>query len=195
MGTNRAEELANEYAKQFDFAEDSSPYLDFIEGFNASNKLRQSEIDELTKEKDAFKKECGELLVKLTKYEINNKSKKCKLLEQNAELTKEVENLKSALELWKNSYAEMNKKYIDKADLHYKETTRADLLQEEVERLKKEREELIDNFSGDKLMKQQKHFVSLYGSDEMGQEKANSFAVGFGKAAELMCNKLTTKIE
>jgi hypothetical protein len=27
------EQLANEYAKQFDYAEDSSPFLDYIEGY------------------------------------------------------------------------------------------------------------------------------------------------------------------
>jgi hypothetical protein len=39
-------------------------------------------------------------------------------------------------------------------------------------------------------MKLQKHFVSIYGSDEMAQEKANSFAVGFGKACELIIKDL-----
>ena len=39
-------------------------------------------------------------------------------------------------------------------------------------------------------MKLQKHFVSLYGSDEISKEKANSFAVGFGKACELMIKEL-----
>ena len=48
----------------------------------------------------------------------------------------------------------------------------------------------ISRFSGDNLLKLQKHFVSLYGSDEMAQEKANSFAVGFGKACELICKDL-----
>ena len=50
--------------------------------------------------------------------------------------------------------------------------------------------DVIDRFSGENLMKQQKHFVSLYGSDEMAKEKANSFAVGFGKACELMIKEL-----
>ena len=50
--------------------------------------------------------------------------------------------------------------------------------------------DVIERFSGENLMKLQKHFVSLYGSDEMAQEKANSFAVGFGKACELMCKEL-----
>jgi hypothetical protein len=49
---------------------------------------------------------------------------------------------------------------------------------------------VISRFSGENLMKLQKHFVSLYGSDEMAQEKANSFAVGFGKACEMMCKDL-----
>ena len=52
--------------------------------------------------------------------------------------------------------------------------------------------DVIERFSGENLMKLQKHFVSLYGSDEMAQEKANSFAVGFGKACELMCKELNT---
>ena len=50
--------------------------------------------------------------------------------------------------------------------------------------------DVIRRFSGENLMKLQKHFVSLYGSDEMAQEKANSFAVGFGKACEMMCKDL-----
>ncbi len=50
--------------------------------------------------------------------------------------------------------------------------------------------DIISRFSGENLMKLQKHFVSLYGSDEMAQEKANSFAVGFGKACEMMCKDL-----
>ena len=50
--------------------------------------------------------------------------------------------------------------------------------------------DVISRFSGENLMKLQKHFVSLYGSDEMAQEKANSFAVGFGKACEMMCKDL-----
>ena len=50
--------------------------------------------------------------------------------------------------------------------------------------------DVISRFSGDNLRKLQKHFVSLYGSDEMGQEKANSFAVGFGKACEMICKEL-----
>ena len=49
---------------------------------------------------------------------------------------------------------------------------------------------VIERFSGDKLQKLQKHFVDLYGSDEMAQEKANSFAVGFGKACELIIKDL-----
>ena len=59
---------------------------------------------------------------------------------------------------------------------------------------KQEKEEqkalLIERYSGENLMKLQKHFVSLYGSDEMAQEKANSFAVGFGKACELIIKDL-----
>jgi hypothetical protein len=50
--------------------------------------------------------------------------------------------------------------------------------------------DVISRFSGENLIKLQKHFVSLYGSDEMAQEKANSFAVGFGKACEMMCKDL-----
>jgi hypothetical protein len=50
--------------------------------------------------------------------------------------------------------------------------------------------DVINRFSGENLIKLQKHFVSLYGSDEMAQEKANSFAVGFGKACEMMCEDL-----
>lgn len=50
--------------------------------------------------------------------------------------------------------------------------------------------DVISRFSGENLMKLQKHFVSLYGSDEVAQEKANSFAVGFGKACELICKDL-----
>lgn len=50
--------------------------------------------------------------------------------------------------------------------------------------------DVISRFSGDNLLKLQKHFVSLYGSDEMAKEKANSFAVGFGKACELICKDL-----
>ena len=50
--------------------------------------------------------------------------------------------------------------------------------------------DVIERFSGENLMKLQKHFVSLYGDDEMAKEKANSFAVGFGKACELMIKEL-----
>ena len=53
---------------------------------------------------------------------------------------------------------------------------------------------IIERFSGEKLIKLQKHFVSLYGSDEMAQEKANSFAVGFGKACELIVKDLNSTI-
>ena len=49
---------------------------------------------------------------------------------------------------------------------------------------------VIERYSGENLMKLQKHFVSIYGSDEMAQEKANSFAVGFGKACELIIKDL-----
>jgi len=49
---------------------------------------------------------------------------------------------------------------------------------------------VIESFSNEGLMKFQKHFVVLYGSDEMAQEKANSFAVGFGKACELIIKDL-----
>jgi len=50
--------------------------------------------------------------------------------------------------------------------------------------------DVIERFSGENLMNMQKHFVSLYGSDEMAKERANSFAVGFGKACELMIKDL-----
>lgn len=50
--------------------------------------------------------------------------------------------------------------------------------------------DVIVRFSGENLLKQQKHFVSLYGSDEMAKERANSFAAGFGKACELMIKEL-----
>jgi hypothetical protein len=53
--------------------------------------------------------------------------------------------------------------------------------------------DIINSFSGDNLIKLQKQFVSLYGSDEISQEKANSFAVGFGKACELICKDLENK--
>lgn len=49
---------------------------------------------------------------------------------------------------------------------------------------------VIERFSGENLQKLQKHFVSLYGNDEMAKEKANSFAVGFGKACELIIKDL-----
>jgi hypothetical protein len=49
---------------------------------------------------------------------------------------------------------------------------------------------VIGRFSGESRMKLQKHFVELYGSDEMAQEKANSFAVGFGTACELIIKDL-----
>lgn len=49
---------------------------------------------------------------------------------------------------------------------------------------------VIERFSGENLMKLQKHFVSLYGTSEISQEKANSFAVGFGKACELIIKDL-----
>ena len=51
--------------------------------------------------------------------------------------------------------------------------------------------DVIEIFSGQNLMKLQKHFVSLYGDDTpMAREKANSFAVGFGKACELIIKEL-----
>ena len=49
---------------------------------------------------------------------------------------------------------------------------------------------VIERYSGENLMKLQKHFVSLYGSDKMAQEKANSFAVAFAKACELIIKDL-----
>lgn len=51
--------------------------------------------------------------------------------------------------------------------------------------------DVIERFSGENLMKLQKHFVSMYGDDTLiSREKANSFAVGFGKACELMIKEL-----
>ena len=50
--------------------------------------------------------------------------------------------------------------------------------------------DVIERFSGENLQKLQKHFVDLYGSSEIAQEKANSFAVGFGKACELITKDL-----
>jgi hypothetical protein len=52
--------------------------------------------------------------------------------------------------------------------------------------------DIIEHFSGGNLTKLQEHFVGLYGSDEISQEKANSFAVGFGKACELMIKELNS---
>ena len=49
---------------------------------------------------------------------------------------------------------------------------------------------VIARFSGEERMKLQKHFVSLYGTTEMAQEKANSFAVGFGKACDMIIKEL-----
>ena len=49
---------------------------------------------------------------------------------------------------------------------------------------------VIERFSDENLIKLQKHFVSIYGTDELSQEKANSFAVGFGKACELIIKDL-----
>lgn len=49
---------------------------------------------------------------------------------------------------------------------------------------------VITRFSGDERLKLQKHFTSLYGTDEMAQEKANSFAVGFGKACDMIISAL-----
>lgn len=51
--------------------------------------------------------------------------------------------------------------------------------------------DVISRFSGENLMKLQKHFVDMYGDDGMAKEKANSFAVGFGKACELICKDLS----
>jgi hypothetical protein len=51
--------------------------------------------------------------------------------------------------------------------------------------------DVIERFSCENLMKLQKHFVSLYGEETpISREKANSFAVGFGKACELMIKEL-----
>lgn len=49
---------------------------------------------------------------------------------------------------------------------------------------------VIERFTGENLQKLQKHFVSLYGSNEMAQEKAKSFALGFRKACELIIKDL-----
>lgn len=49
---------------------------------------------------------------------------------------------------------------------------------------------VIERFSGENLQKLQNHFVSLYGTDKIAQEKANSFAVGFAKACELIIKDL-----
>lgn len=54
--------------------------------------------------------------------------------------------------------------------------------------------DIINRFSGDNLLKLQKHFTSLYGSDEIAQEKSNSFALGFGKACELICKDLKNNL-
>lgn len=53
---------------------------------------------------------------------------------------------------------------------------------------------IIENYSGENLMKFQKNFIKLYGSHEIVKEKANSFAVGFGKACELI-NKDLKKLK
>ena len=50
--------------------------------------------------------------------------------------------------------------------------------------------DVISRYSGENLMKLQERLVKLYGSDEMAKEKANSFAVGFGKACELIIKDL-----
>ena len=49
---------------------------------------------------------------------------------------------------------------------------------------------IIAMFSGDERIKLQKHFVGLYGSTDIAKEKAISFAVGFGKACDLMIKEL-----
>lgn len=54
----------------------------------------------------------------------------------------------------------------------------------------KDIDDIIDRFSGENLIKLQKYFVGLYGNDIISQEKANSFAVGFGKACELIVKEL-----
>ena len=53
--------------------------------------------------------------------------------------------------------------------------------------------DVIARFSGDERLKLQKHFTSLYGTDEMAQEKANSFAVGFGKACDMLISALNER--
>jgi len=51
--------------------------------------------------------------------------------------------------------------------------------------------DVIERFSGENLINLQKQFVALYGEETpMAREKANSFAVGFGKACELMIKEL-----
>lgn len=125
--------------------------LDFSNGFNDSiiqsmaeiHNSRQSEMDELTKERDDWKKECGLRLIELTKMEINCKLKKNKL-------TDNLKKLKA---------------------LHYSETTRADVLQDENEKLKAEVEELKIN--NHKMLldfyKELKEFGRLY-SDNTSEE-------------------------
>lgn len=51
-------------------------------------------------------------------------------------------------------------------------------------------DDVISRFSGDNLLELQKNFVSSYGIDDMAQQRANGFAVGFGKACELICKDL-----
>ncbi len=52
--------------------------------------------------------------------------------------------------------------------------------------------DVIGRFSGESRMKLQKHFVELYGDTPMAKEKANSFAVGFGKACDMIIKDLNT---
>ena len=44
------EQLANEYAKQFDYAEDSSPFLDYIKGYTQCQEDMADYIFEVAKE-------------------------------------------------------------------------------------------------------------------------------------------------
>lgn len=49
---------------------------------------------------------------------------------------------------------------------------------------------VIGRYSGQSRTEIQKKFVALYGDTEMAKEKANSFAVGFGKACDMIVGDL-----
>jgi hypothetical protein len=66
------EQLATKYAKQFDYAEDSSPFIDYIQGYIQCQEDMAKEIQSLKEQirlKDAslseLSKNYGELLFKL----------------------------------------------------------------------------------------------------------------------------------